>query len=259
MTTVASVIQSALRESNTIPLGITATAAQTAEALVLLSTIVSGVLGNEAGENLLPFPLGQGNIESPSGYPWWNNSPPSDMFLPTNIRLMCNLTDDGTVNLHPRPNDGARMGVVDVGDNFATNTLTINGNGRNIEGATTQTYSTDGLVREWVYRGDLGNWVTVIPLTEDGDMPWPEAFDDFFIITLAMRLNPRYCQTLAPESISILRQARVRFAARYSQSPREMPVEEALQYMTNSWRMYGGDYRYGDGDPDSAFNSGYPL
>lgn len=259
MTTVASIIQDALRETNLIPLGTTPTDTQLEEGFRLLSTIVAGVLGNEAGENLNPMPLGQNEITSPTGYPWWSNELPGNVFLQTNIRIMCNLTGPGTVNLHPRPHDGARMGVVDVSQNFSEFPLTIYGNGRSIEGQESMTYSTDGLVKEWLYREDLGNWVTVIPLDIAGDMPWPTEFDDMFIIMLALRLNPRYGQVMHPASMQALSAAMRKFSARYTQATTQVPSEDGLLYMTNYYRYYGriGGPQYGD--PSDYFNSGFPY
>ena len=256
MTTVASIVQSALRETNLIPLGVTPTDEQLAEGHALLSTIVAGVLGNEAGENLNPMPLGQNEITSPRGYPWWSNELPGNVFLQTNTRLMCNLTGPGTVNLHPRPHDGARMGVVDVSQNFSENPLTVYGNGRSIEGEADMVYDTDGLIREWLYREDLGNWVTVIPLDLEGDMPWPTEFDDMFIIMLALRLNPRYGQVMHPASAQVLQATMRKFSARYAQSSTQTPSEDGLIYLTSQSRSYG-QRQYGD--TTALFNSGYPF
>jgi len=99
---ILTIITEALRETNLIPLGVIPTENQQAEAFTLLQSIVSSVLGNEVGENLNPMPLGQDNITSPVGYPWWNNSLPGNMFIQTNVRIMCNLTAEGFVNLHPK-------------------------------------------------------------------------------------------------------------------------------------------------------------
>ncbi len=259
MTDVASIINSALRETNLIPLGVEPTTAQAAEALSLLITIVASVLGNEAGENLSPLPLGQNNIESPSGYPWWSNEIPGNVFLPVNARIMCNLTGPGTVNFHPKPHDGARMGVVDVSGNFETYNLTINGNGRNVEDNATFVCDDDSLIREWMYREDLGNWVVVVPMEDDSDMPWPAEFDDMFIIMLAMRLNPRYGQSMHPASMTALQTSMRKFSARYSQSPTQMPVEDGLRYLTNRYRLYAGETDLSWGNPNNFFNSGYPY
>lgn len=258
MTTVASIIKSALRETNLIPLGVDPTDDQVTEGFNLLNVITASVVGNEMGEALNPFPLGQNEIQAPTGYPWWSNELPGNVFLGTNLRVMCNLTGPGTINLHPRPHDGARMGIIDVSQNFSTYPLTVVGNGRSIEGDDQQTFNTDGEIREWVYREDLGNWVTVVPLDIAGDMPFPAEFDDIFIIMLAMRLNPRYGQVMHPASVETMKQGISRFSARYSQSTTQVPVEDGLLYLTNSYRFWG---RYGNrqyGDPADFFNSGYP-
>lgn len=259
MTTVASIINSALRETNLIPLGVPPAQPQIDEAFGLLSTIVAGVLGNEAGENLTPMPLGQDNITSPTGYPWWDNELPGNIFLQTDTRIMCNLTGPGTVNFHPRPHDGARMGIVDVAGNFDTNPLTIFGNGRNIEGSPEKSFDTPGMVRQWLYREDLGNWVTVIPLDPTGNMPWPPEFDDMFIIMLAMRLNPRYGQVMHPASVEALKIATTKFSARYTQDTQQQPSEDGLLYLTNYYRFYGRFANRQYGDPADYFNSGFPY
>lgn len=259
MTTVASIIKSALRETNLIPLGVEPTEDQLDEGFELLSTIVASVLGNEAGDQLTPLPLGQNEIVSPSGYPWWSNELPGNVFVASNTRIMCNLTAAGNVNFPPRPHDGARMGIVDVSQNFDLYPLTIRGNGRSIEGDSEQTYDTAGTIREWVYREDLGNWVVVVPLEADGEMPWPTEFDDMFIIMLAMRLNPRYGQVIHPASLQTLQRAMKRFSARYTQWTTQIPVEDALLYLTNQYRYYGRYANRQYGDPADYFNSGFPY
>lgn len=257
-TLVTSIISDALRETNLIPLGVSPTAAQQTEAFGKLVTIIASVFGNEMGENLRPFPLGQLDINSPAGYPWWSNSIPGNLFLQTNLRLMCNLTGLGTVNLHPVPHDGARMGIVDVAGNFAVNELTIFGNGRLIEGFPQMTYNTNGETREWMYREDLGNWVVVSPLTLTGAMPFGPEFDDLFIILLAMRLNPRYGQIMHPATMETLKEVKTKFTARYSQSTTQVGSEDALLYTTNYYRFYGSN-RPPYGDPNTTFLSGFPF
>ena len=252
-TSITSIITSAMRESNLLPLGSTPTTAQIAEGVNLLSTIIAGVLGNEAGEPLTPFPLGSANIINPTGYPWWNNALPGNVYIPVNSRVMCNLTGKGTINLDPQPHDGARMGIVDVANNLATYNLTINGNGRNIEGASSQTYNTNGVIREWIYREDLGNWVIVSPIDANSLLPWPPEFDDMFTILLTMRLNPRYGQTVHPASAENLRATTQKFQARYTQSTVTAPAELGLIRLANYSRYYG---RPGDGDPNGYFNAG---
>jgi len=289
MTTVASIISSALRETNLIPLGVSPTTNQINEAFDRLSSIVASVRGNEMGDNLNPFPLGQADIVSPKGYPWWNNSIPGDMFIQTNTRVMCNLTANGFINLHPKPHDGARMGIVDVVGNFSSPselettggilvettdglvlettgdtptpvTLTIYGNGRTIEGEPMMVYSAIDKAREWIYREDLGDWVVSSPLDLNGIMPYPPEFDDMFIIMLALRLNPRYGQIMHPASVEALKSFKTKFSARYSQSTTQVPVENGLLYLTH-WNRFWGYGAYGPayGDPNTQFNSGFPF
>lgn len=256
MTTVVSIIHDALRETNLTPLGVSPSAPQQAEAFKLLSTIVSSVLGFEAGESLNPMPLGQEGIESPSGYPWWSNSLPANVFVRSNTRLMLNLTDEGFVYFDPAPHDGARMGVVDCSDNLDICPLTIHGNGRKIDADFDVVLDVPGTIKEWVYREDIGTWVSVIPLDIDGEMPWPSEFDDMFIVMLALRLNPRYGQVIHPASMDALQRSKTKFTARYSQSTTQMPVEDGLLYLMNInnraiLRQYG--------NPSGQFNSGYPF
>lgn len=256
MTLVTDIIKSALRETNLIPLGVEPSSAQQTEAFTLLSTIVAGVPGGEAGDGLTPLALGQDNIESPNGYPWWDNELPENIFVRANTRLMLNLTAEGFAYFDPRPHDGARMGVVDCALNLDVNPITLIGNGRLIDGSVEVTLTTPGLSQEWVYREDIGSWITVTPLALDGQMPWPSEFDDMFVIMLALRLNPRYGQVIHPASAEWLRKIKSAFSARYSQSWTEMPSEGGLLYLTNIesrniYRQYG--------DTQGMFNSGIPY
>lgn len=256
MTLVTDIIRSALRETNLIPLGTSPTTAQEQEAFQLLSTIVSGVPGGEAGENLSPLALGQDNIEAPNGYPWWSNELPQNLFVRANTRLMLNLTAEGFVYFDPNPHDGARMGIVDCALNLDICPITLYGNGRLIDGDVDLVLNTAGLTQEWVYREDIGSWTTVTPLTLSSEMPWPSEFDDMFIILLAMRLNPRYGQVIHPASAEWLRKIKSAFSARYSQSWTQMPSEDGLLYLTNienrnTYRQYG--------DTTGMFNSGIPY
>lgn len=257
MTLVTSIIKSALRETNLIPLGVDPSDAQEQEAFELLSTIVAGIPGAEAGEDLNPLPLGTDNIGSPAGYPWWSNTLPADTFVRANTRLMLNLTAEGYVYFDPAPHDGARMGLVDCASNLDICPITLYGNGRLIDGQPDLTISTPNTAQEWVYREDIGTWVTVTPLALDGQMPWPSEYDDMFIIMLALRLNPRYGQVIHPASMETLRKARASFSARYTQAGTQMPAENGLVYLTNlqGRNILRQDY----GSAEALFNTGYPF
>lgn len=239
MTTVADMIIDGYRESNLVAEGQPLNTNQTAVGLRRLQVIASSVYGNEMGEKLQLFPLGANNVSVPSGYPWGNGNPPQEWWVPLNSRLVCNLTmalSSPPVYLHPAPQDGTRLGVVDASGNFATYPLTLAGNGRKIEGLDQVTLNEDGTRRDWVYRADLGEWKRVTPIEPDGDWPWPDDFDDMFICMLAMRLNPRYGQSIGQDSIAALERSRGQFKARYTQIvPTPTPLE-LTQYSAQTYR-----------------------
>lgn len=258
MTTTYDIIVDAYRQSNLIAIGVEPTQIQETEALRYLNRIVRSVFGNEAGENLEAFPLGNNNVNAPAGYPWYNNTPGGDFFMPLNKRLMCNLTDDTIIYLHPKPEDGARVGVVDVSSNFATNTLTLSGNGSRIQGSPSLSLTVNGTVGEWFYREDLGNWMKVLNLGILDPFPFPTEFDDMFILLLAFRLNPAYEREFDEQSAVILRRAKTQFQARYHN---DIPIQSELALIRTSrmtgdrdmWSRWWGYY-----DPQYTFNFGKP-
>lgn len=136
---------------------------------------------------------------------------------------MLNLAAARTLKLSPSPHEGQRVAVADAGANLATYNLTLDGNGRTIEGAATQVLATDGMVRQWLYRGDTANWVRLTDLALDDDLPFPTEFDDYFAILLAMRLNPRHGRTLMEESAAWFTGREGAFEARYR---RPRPVQD---------------------------------
>ena len=127
----------------------------------------------------------------------------------------------------------------------------MDGNGRNIETAATATLNTNGLVREWFYRADLGNWVRIATLVEADDVPFPVEFDPYFEIMLAMRLNPHYGQSLSPEQVRTLVRAKSRLNARYSQTTEVLPDV--------NWRSIPSQQKYWSAYSDDSFSTGYPY
>ena len=225
MTLVASIIQQSLRETNIIPNNANPNPNEALEAVARLQTLVLSVLGNEAGYVLEDWNVVSAtNILKPSSFV----QNPTGFTVQPQSRLICNLAADTTLLLDPQPQDGQRFSVVDAALNFATNNLTLNGNGRLIEGTPTAVLDTDGFASQWIYRADLATWVVVDPLVEGSEMPFPEDFDDYFIIMLAMRLNPRYGRTLTQESQARLMQQRQQMILRYNQSR----LREAMQMQT---------------------------
>lgn len=258
MTTVTQIITDAYRQSNLLAIGATPTDAQLAEGLRYYNRIVASVLGNEAGENLQPFPIGRHNISRPSGYPWSGSVPSFDWFVPLNTRLMLNLEEAADIYLNPVPEDGSRLGVCDVSGNTATYNVVLHGNGRNIEGSPSITIATDGVDREWFFREDLGDWVRAVPLILTDESPFPTEFDDMFVTMLAMRLNPSYGVTMDVQTGEVYKRSRSQFRARYHNII-EVHSEDALIRLprtANDRYLWGN--RYGMYDPQGAFNRGYP-
>lgn len=259
MTTVSQVITDAFRQSNILALGITPTALQQEEALRFLNRIVKSVFGNEAGDPLEPFPIGRQHINRPSGYPWWDNVPDNDWFVPKNTRLMMNVDAETNLYLHPDPDDGSRFAVIDVSQNLSTFPATVYGNGRTIEGAFDIPLATDGLDQEWFYRADLGNWMLLFPLIDlEETFPFPEEFDDYFITMLAIRLNPAYGASIDAQSQMVYARALRQFRARYTQ---HIPVRSELglirlSKMAADRDRWGTEYNYYN--PNSMFDKGWP-
>ena len=205
MTLVSSIITKAHRASNLIPLGTTPNANQIAEALDSLNTIVMSAVGNEIGDEVLDLNLGG----------TYDESSLCSEYVPSNARLVCNLNATKTLYLHPYPNEGQRLAVVDSINNLASYPLILNANGRDIEGGSTVTLNTNGIDRQWLYRADTANWVKISALASADVMPFPIEFDDYFIFILAIRLNPMYGQTLASEHFELFKRMRSQLRARY--------------------------------------------
>lgn len=220
MTLISSIITDAFREGNILPLGKAPNANQAAEALRLLNGLFSSIYGDEAGEGLTDWPLGNFGRESPE-YDLAYTDQRIDH--PTiNRRLIAVNTEAKTIYLTLRPQDGARMGIVDPFGRLASVPVTLDANGRTIEGAATLLLDDNGLNREWFYRADLGDWVRLTQKAAEDDMPFPSDFDNFFITLLALRLNPRYGRAMDDQSALIYKSERRKFVARYLQS---MPLE----------------------------------
>ena len=259
MTTVTQIIDDAFRASNLVATGASPTLIETEEALRLLSRIVKSTFGFEAGEPFSSIPIGSNNIERPSGYPWYETVPDNDWFVPENVRVMLNLGEPVSLYLHPAPNNGARFALLDVAQTVATHNVTVVGNGNRIDGLESLVLDENGTAGEWFYREDLGSWIKYTPLVLENEFPFPEEFDDFFVMTLAMRINPLYGSTIDGQSGEMLRRSKSQLRARYAQEI-NMPVNQALLRMSrmtadrNQWRDRDGIY-----DPSTVFARGYPL
>jgi len=220
VTLISSIITDAYRESNILSLVKAPNVPQVTEALRLLNGLFSSIYGDEAGESLQDWPLGNFGRESPR---YDLAATEYDINRPTiNQRLIAVNEEAKTVYLTLYPQDGSRMGIADPFGRLATVPVTIDANGRTIEGSPNIVLNTNGTYTEWFYRADLGDWVKLTSKASTDEMPFPADFDNFFIILLAMRLNPRNGRMLDAQSAEIFKSEKRKFVARYLQS---MPLD----------------------------------
>lgn len=220
MTLISSIILDAFRESNILPLGKDPTEPQGTEALRLYNALLSSLYGTTEGERFQDWPLG--DFDRNPDDPWYRDMCYlSDWQLnnpPINFRLIATNTVARTVWFTARPQDGARYAIADPYGRLPAFPITLEGNGRPIEGASSLVLDTDGTFREWIYRADKAAWLRISPVIATDENPFPENFDIMFSILLGMRINPRYGRTLDQQSIAALKQNKQDFHNRYLQS-----------------------------------------
>lgn len=256
MTLVSSIILDAYREANTLPLTALPNDAQNMEALRLYNALLGSLYGTDVGENLSDWPIGDFGRD-PS-----NHFPPISTFRclshpPINSRIVATNQGAIVVDLTVRPQDGARYALIDPYGQLATYPVTLNGNGRTIEGVPYITLNTANTRREWVYRGDLGDWTKISNVALTDENPFPHEFDQFFSILLAMRINPRYGRELSDLSTSILRANRAAFVARYiTSAPLEINDDVSWPYMSrqgyDTQRSFSARGAFNRGEPFSG-------
>lgn len=215
MTIVSTIIEDAYRESNISSIGIPITADQLEEGLRLLRRLQLSALANEGGELYT-------NADLLDSF--------NDSSLQSNLRYYLRLTGNKTLFFPPNPDDGARISLVDMTQSPTVN-VTLDGNGRAIDNLFNTTIPTLGLNSEWVYKAGGGNWIKTISLLVTDTWPYPTEFDDYFVIGLAMRLNPRNGAPIDPQSLETYRKLGVRFKARYKQGREVYPTQILNNYI----------------------------
>ena len=244
-TLISTIINKAYREVNLTGVGQSPTTVEITEALDLLNGYIDSLFGAEMGENLVPLGLGLNNVQTN----WFMASFWTDVFqtfVPSNIRLMCNLTEAQTVSLDPVPRDGARMQFIDVSGNMQTYPLTLLGNGRNIMGDPSLVLDTNNYNQFFFYHGDVGNWMKCNDLALTDVSPFPEEFDDLLIIGLADRLVPRTGVQLSASSQGRFKKIRGQFYARYAQKTQVGSEQGLLRIPSNRAYRYFGQYDVGN-------------
>jgi hypothetical protein len=249
MTSIRQIVTDSYREDGILAVEEAPSAEQLTEGLRRLNSLYRSLFGNELGEPLKTINYGIAGLTNAYAKAEDLSSDVDSMYLSSNYRVILNVDSVVTLFLNPNPQAGARVSIVDNGENLATYNLTLNGNGRQIEDTASVTLSTNGVSREWFYRDDLANWVRVTDLTADDDSPLPEEFDDFLVTLLAFRLHPRYGAQTSPEMTEVLKRMKKQFKARYRQSTEEN--SEIGLYRLPSTRNY-----WQTGNNTTSFNKG---
>lgn len=251
MTLISSIITDAYRDGNILPLRKSPDAAQVTEALRLYQQNINSIYGGDAGEPLEDWPLGAFSVDEPG---FVDPRTTYTIQRPTiNQRLLATNLAAITVYLTPYPQDGARMAIADPYGRLAAFPVTLDANGRTIEGVETKILNVNGTFQEWFYRADKGDWVKLSALLSTDQNPFPEAFDIFFITGLAMRLNPRYGRTMDPQTATAFKANRRQFIARYLQS-RPLEIDDSISWPFMSMQGYNSQREFSS---NRAFDRGW--
>lgn len=242
--TVAQVIRDAFRESNLVARDQNLSASEQAEGLRSLQKILDSTFGYEVGENLVSVYLGFNNILQHQ-YEMFERFDTTDRVLEINTNLVCNLDSAETIYLPFNPSDGARLSIIDNSGNFSTNNLTIETNGSRIEGQTQLILNTDNYSGSWFFRKDTNNWTKVVDLSLNDEFIFPRAFEDYFVITLAMRINPSYGMEMNEQSALRYRDVKGKLAARYAQDKQVFPELGVTQLPYFRGRQYSYNFEKG--------------
>lgn len=223
----------AYREAAITPIGATLSADQLTEGLARLNGFLFSLIGGDAGEELADVQVPQNQRATAESANPINNAYPAnvDNFhqpytpgfsaepavynLAPNSRIVWRGTTATTVYLPEFPSDGARVAFTDSG---STASLTINGNGRKIEGAATKVIASASASAQWFYRGDLSNWIVLAPLISTDASPLPFEFDDLLVSGTAMRLTALDELKISEGTMMIYNRLMKRIKSRYKQA-----------------------------------------
>lgn len=219
-----------------------------AEGLTLLQGVVDSVMGTVVGTRLHPWyvPYPQRTGSRAANYP----ARPADQgprtqdqpYPPVNVRLLVASAEDRTIYLQAHPEDGAVVEYVDVGHG---GDITLDANGA-LFGLTGSNETVEILgtypagrnpPRRWIYRMDYGAWLEVTTLGLDSELPFPRAYDDFFVTFMAVRLAPRFGQEPRQATVARYREMEAFIKAQWVQTSPQ--VSQHLGIPTEqSWNPY---------------------
>lgn len=216
-----TLVNSAFREGNLVPVGRTPNTAEAAEGLTILNEFIRSLFGTTVGEFLqaLPLPIpdnfqkGLRSVEDPKN-------------PPVNRRLFLSNTSAETVKFPLRPVDGSRLAVLNVA---STATVTLDGNGKFIDPGD-RTFDTTfafpgaaGEYYEWFYRADFGMWILLSTndagsFTSLDSSPFPTELDNLLIAGASIRLQSRYGNEPLGGTVDAFTRGMKNAKARYTQS-----------------------------------------
>ena len=197
MTLCSEIVRRALTEIRVLGVGRAPRAAEGEDGLSALNALISGLLGNGIGQDLVDLAV----TESEE--------------IEVNTRCLVTATASLTITLPEEPANGDRFQIIDIGGNIATYPLTVDRNGRRIESASSNlTLNTNSLDRSWIYRADIASWERVATLVATDPLPFPD--DEAFIYELAWRLAPGYGASFTGEQAASRETSWRRLMARYN-------------------------------------------
>lgn len=236
MTTISEIVTAGFREGNIIAIGDEPTEEEATEAISILNNYIRSMFGHDIPIRYtdwpVPFPLATAELlarypQLPVAKDTIDPNPDVYLYPPCGSRiLVSSLGESRTLYLPYNPYDGARMSYVDVGQDY---TLTIDGNGRYVEGAKSidiepsSESSGRNSVREWFYRADLAEWIQVKKDYEaEDESPLPPDFDDLLSTSLAIRLGGRFRKNVEDATVARNSDMMQKLRQRYRHRPNEI-------------------------------------
>lgn len=208
MTTCRTIIRHAMIELGVLEGEGNPSATEASDGLFRLQAIIDGLFGCGVGTALVDLEVTGATA------------------ILTDQRALVSATGSFTITMPDTPDNGSRIQVVDILGNLATYPLTLDGNGRKVEGSATKAITAGGT---WIYTADTANWQKVSPLALDDALLLGD--DEFFTLETAKRLAPMYGAQMSRESVVALQRAANRIRARFA-SRGVVPADDAVRLLS---------------------------
>jgi hypothetical protein len=198
--TVRQVIERAGRLHGLWASGAEPSASEAADALVAINAMKRAMFGTLIGPRLGPQSLTGATGQAENG---------GEYQIPGGVAF--------TLTAPLNPGSGARFGVVDAGLSWATYNLTINPNGRLINGAAANyVISTTGRNTRFWFRGDTGNWIIEADFAAlDSAIELPDPLIAYLPYMLAVVIAAEFGADIRPEIAAAAQEGREAFARTY--------------------------------------------